>query len=179
MRFRWFSRRMPPNVEVAIILVLSIGLCSCSDDPRWKTVTRAKPRAQDLLGTWKATKKSARCLKEYLGYEPEKCIIEICSDGRFRATNFPMGMLNASLPRSTEVTLLNGDGRWQLDLNYSAWVISIITGAGYKDSISLRGESPPYFLSYHVGGPDSSDIIYYEREVMVSADSAEGRKTTE
>jgi hypothetical protein len=134
-----------------------------TDDPAWKYNTTVKPVEKDIIGTWRVMDRSWPLLSQYTTALPEGAILVLGDQKRYRAYNIPLEKVSPGSPKGRELFVASVDGQWEINQSGKAWIVGLSDPNQTDHEIEIRGSSPPYHFSYHIGGPDSGVVIYLER----------------
>lgn len=123
-----------------------------------------KPKAIDLIGTWKATSDSIEDMHSRGHYDYVTPRITILSDHTFTMKNMPDWIFTDAGASHTK--LISRAGRWELippdrsDGGWNGWGIIFLPN---YSSAMLIGNEPPYSLEFFDGDPDQEDIMTFEK----------------
>jgi hypothetical protein len=151
---------MAGGVRVAAWSFIGVAALACSA-PDMRDFAKAKPRTEDVVGTWRIDPDSAKSLLSRRGIDAERSIIELEAGGAFTWTGGPNSIVRGDRD-PTQSRLVTWGGNWELVTAQNLWLVSMRTANpthGYSAEGMLLGQQRPYVLVFDES-PDGDSIAF-------------------
>lgn len=135
---------------------------------------RKEPKITELVGKYAPTTQTMKLITEVGKYEIDEngIVIILMANGKFEMNNMP-DWWNTDFG-TPEGGKDSGKGSWRLIRHQDWWDVqfnfdsrehfnSDKSSYGLIKSVPLVGDTPPYFLWFYIGDPDSGKVMVFER----------------
>ena len=161
--------RVPRTPMMTLLICLIIQTGCMNNGIEWSELsfTRAKPKTEDLVGTWTPTNETVRDMSRRGKYTISHHELTLSSDGTFSMRNMP-DWWSDGFGKSHQ-RFESGSGTWEIQRDLGPLTTIYVVKLQFPEiwkTVNLSGQKPPYQLHITLGDPDSGEYMLFERTAL-------------